>query len=98
MPTIEEAKALQARLNLEDVHVVWLDDLGFVIAHTDEERATIDLQDCGLHLWLEENGMPDELEDGWYIARRHMADGYSESYRSATGGLYDFERLIVGLP
>lgn len=92
MPTIEEAKALQSRLELKDVHVVWLDSLGFVIAHTDEERATIDLYDCPLHLWLAENGSPMELDDGWYVARRHVNDPTSESFRSDAGP-YDFQAL-----
>jgi hypothetical protein len=82
LPTIAELKALQSRLDLKDVHVVFLDSLGFVIAHTDEERETIDLEDCPLHLWLEENGPPDGVDDGYYVVRDQPVDGYSTSFRS----------------
>jgi len=48
-PTIDDVKALQARIHLTAHHVVWLGEGQFVIAHTDEERATIDLETCELH-------------------------------------------------
>lgn len=51
-PSIDDVKALQARLGKRDQHVVWLGELTFVIAHTDEERATIDLETCPLHQML----------------------------------------------
>jgi hypothetical protein len=49
-PTIEDLKALQARLDERDIHVCWIGPAGFVIAHTDEERATMPLDECALHL------------------------------------------------
>lgn len=77
-PTIEDLKALQARLGTPD-HVVWLGPSGFVIAHTDAERAAIDLGDCDLHGWLQGLDAPPE-DPGYYIVVPHEADSYSESY------------------
>ena len=48
-PSIDDVKALQATIGRRDYHVVWLGEQGFVMAHTDEERATIDLETCELH-------------------------------------------------
>lgn len=78
-PTIEDLKALQARLGLRDVHVCWLGETEFVIAHTDEERATIPLEECGLHLWLTDLAAAPE-RPGYYQVFPHMADLDSESY------------------
>lgn len=80
-PTIDDVKALQAKLGVPD-HVVWSDEQGFVIAHTDEERATIDLHDCPLHQWLTGLGGPPEAMDlpGYYLAAPHRPDAYSEDY------------------
>lgn len=93
-PSIEEAKDLQDRLKLRETHVIWLDEEGFTIAHTDIERATIPLEFCELHCWLVENGLPDEIDEpGWYIAMPHESDAYSESFR---GGAcpWDFEPIM----
>lgn len=92
-PTIQEAKDLQARLDLRETHVIWLGEEGFTMAHTDTERATISLEECDLHCWLVENGLPDEVSElGWYTAIPHQADAYSESFR---GGAcpWDFEPI-----
>ena len=51
-PTIDDVKALQARLGKRDEHVVWLGATEFVIAHTDAERAAGDLESCPLHRML----------------------------------------------
>ena len=48
-PSIDEVKAIQASMGKRDQHIVWLGELSFVIAHTDEERAAIDLETCELH-------------------------------------------------
>lgn len=78
-PTIEDLKALQARLDLRDVHVCWLGEAGFVIAHTDEERASIPLETCELHRWLTDLDLAP-MPVGYYQAFRHDADADSESY------------------
>ncbi len=54
MFTIEDAKRVQRDLGLSEVHVVYVDpDEGFVLAHTDAERASgMDLRDCRFHYWL----------------------------------------------
>ena len=54
MFTIEDAKRVQRDLNLGDRHVVYIDpEDGFVLAHTDAERAEgIDLTKCPFHYWL----------------------------------------------
>ena len=78
-PTIESVKALQRNLNLRDVHVVWLGESTFVIAHTDEERATIPLEQCALHQWLlDVDNAPHE--PGYYQAHPRMVDLNRESY------------------
>jgi hypothetical protein len=68
-PTIEDVKRLQASLSYPDYHIVWFDEDGFVMAHTDEERATIDLETCSLHLACTDS---EEMESvvpgpGYYI-------------------------------
>lgn len=84
-PTIQEAKDLQARLELRETHVLWLGEEGFTMAHTDTERATIALEECPLHCWLVEWGLPDEITElGWYTARRREHDPTSESFRSGS--------------
>jgi hypothetical protein len=80
-PTIPEIKSLQRRLDMRDTHIVWIGPSRFVIAHTDEERATIDLEDCELHAWLHGLGGPPTAY-GYYTALRHEPDAYSESYRA----------------
>jgi hypothetical protein len=53
-PTIEDVRELQSRIGRRDRHVIWFDEDGFVIAHTDEERASLaHLEECELHqrLW-----------------------------------------------
>lgn len=90
-PTIEDLKALQARLDMRDVHVCWLGDSEFVIAHTDEERATIPLDECDLLLWLMDlSGAPEPV--GYYRVFPHMAALDSEPYGAYP---YDFEPLDV---
>lgn len=64
-PTIAQLTALQARLDLGDRHLVWIGEHEFVIAHTDEERETIPLDQCALHRWLvQAEGPPAPL--GYY--------------------------------
>jgi hypothetical protein len=90
-PTIESVKALQLNLGLPEVHVVWLGESTFVIAHTEEERATIPLEQCTLHQWLLDiDNAPHE--PGYYRAYPHMADPDSESYGADP---WDFEPLVT---
>lgn len=91
-PTIDDLKALQRRRNLADVHVCWIGPKGFVIAHTDEERATIDLEECELHRWLTDRAGPPK-PIGYYVVTPHQVDAYSESYPVAR---FDFEPLEAG--
>lgn len=78
--TIDDLKEIQAELDMTDVHFVWLDEDGFVIAHTDDERKSgMDLHDCPLHQWLSTEGMPDH-EPGVYVVVPHEPDTYSEDY------------------
>jgi len=80
--TVDEVVALQAAQGLGHVHVVWLGDRGFAMAHTDYERAMgAPLEMCRIHQWLTEHpGPPAPV--GVYIISAHEPDGYSESYRS----------------
>jgi len=66
-PSIDDVKALQARIGKRDYHIVWLGEQGFVIAHTDEERATIDLETCPLHQRLMAADEPPVDEPGYYM-------------------------------
>jgi hypothetical protein len=90
-PTIEDLKALQERLDMKDVHVCWLGDTTFVIAHTDEERASIPLEECELHQWLLSLASAPEPV-GYYQAVLHVADLDSESYGAYP---WDFHPLEV---
>lgn len=74
---ITELKALQSRLNLGGVHLVWLGQHSFAIAHTDEERATGDLGDCELHEWLTDCYKPP-FDPGYYIVTPHELDSFNE--------------------
>jgi hypothetical protein len=65
LPTIALAKELQRQMSLNDVHLVWLSEDGFTIAHTDEERLHLDnLEDCLLHQALSVG--PLDVDTGWY--------------------------------
>lgn len=89
VPSIDDLKALQARFNLCDVHIVWVGESWFVVAHTDEERATISLKDCELHRWLHDLSGPPE-KTGYYVVTPHKVDAYSEPYPVAR---FDFTPL-----
>jgi hypothetical protein len=94
--TIEELKRVQHHADRMDVHFVSLDEDGFTIAHTDDERAHLgDLEKCSLHQWLLREGPPeigDEAPAGIYIVTAHEPDGYSESYRSDP---WEFEPVVA---
>lgn len=53
--TIEELIAVQTSIDSGHVHIVYISEKGWVIAHTDDERAEgFDaLLDCDLNDWLE---------------------------------------------
>lgn len=91
-PTIEDLKALQARLDLRSMHVCWLGDTTFVIAHTDEERASIPLEDCELHQWLLDQDVAP-MPVGYYRTFPRDSDADSESYGACP---WDFLPLEAG--
>jgi hypothetical protein len=66
IPTIDDVKAFQAKLGLPDVHICWLGEEEFVIAHTDRERATIDLTTCELHRLLRNMEASPVSDYGYY--------------------------------
>lgn len=66
-PSIDDVKALQARIGKRDYHIVWLGGQGFVIAHTDEERTAIDLETCPLHQRLTAAAESPADEVGYYM-------------------------------
>jgi hypothetical protein len=66
-PSIDDVKALQASIGRRDYHIVWLGDQGFVMAHTDEERATIDLETCELHKRLMDADESPVNQVGYYM-------------------------------
>lgn len=73
IPTIEDVKDMQRELGLLDRHVVWMGTYGFRIAHTDEERASIDLESCGLHRYLCSFDDPP-VQPGYYVAHPRSQD------------------------
>ena len=53
--SIADARRVQRDLKLTDVHVAYVCDDGFVLAHTDAERALragLTLELCRYHYWL----------------------------------------------
>lgn len=75
--TIDDAKRVQRDLRLGGRHVAYVDpDEGFVLAHTDAERARrAPLHRCPVHRWLnyerQDNGYTEPQGDlfreaGWY--------------------------------
>lgn len=51
--TLEDLIDLQAERDIKDIHLVYIGDDGFRIAHTDSERASeTSLWECGLHEYL----------------------------------------------
>ena len=83
MFTIEDARRVQRDLKLGDVHVACIDLAdGFVLAHTDDERASgTDLRMCEIHRWLA-YANPRGLHEccfplpGWYqVSELHDAKG-----------------------
>lgn len=91
---IDALKRYQAANGLSNVHLVSIDPDGFAIAHTDEERAAdAPLYECPLHEALLDQGGPP-VKVGVYMATRHEADGYSESYRGDALG-WDFVAEIT---
>jgi len=59
-PSVEELKDLQRTRVLTDAHVVYVDERGFVISHTDAERDRLDdLEECRPHQFLFNEGPPD---------------------------------------
>lgn len=78
LPSIEEVVALQASLGVSEMHLVYLCEDGFTMAHTDREREDIDLEDCPTHLWLAEHGR-GSAPVGYYWVHWHH-DDHSESY------------------
>lgn len=67
-PTIDDAKMLQAMMGLGERHVIFTDDHGFVMAHTDAERAQgkAAMHNCPTHReWGSYFSNP--VAPGWYI-------------------------------
>lgn len=80
--SIDAVKAAQARLGLAHVHLVFLAEHGFTIAHTDEERAVgAPLEDCKLHRWLHSLAGPP-ADVGLWVAVPHIPDALQEPYHS----------------
>lgn len=91
-PTIDQLKAFQKRHGIEE-HVVYVGEHHFVMAHTDEERATINLEDCELHRWMEEREFAPAGPGYAYRVVKRPHDPTSESFRSDGSDSWVFERL-----
>lgn len=64
---IEDAKRVQRDLGLGAVHVFYIEESGFVMAHTDAERASgMDLRDCEVHEILADAGDLWARPYGWW--------------------------------
>lgn len=78
--SIDTLKLVQRDLNLGSVHLAHVGNTGFVIAHTDEERADDDaLTNCALHRWMLGQGAPPHAPDV-YVVVPHEPDAHSEPY------------------
>ena len=94
--SIERLCGLQDVLGRRDVHLVWVGDEGFTVAHTDDERANLgraehELAACELHRWLLSlDGPPESV--GLYVAVPHEPDAYSEPLGAAP---WDLEPLSL---
>lgn len=77
---VESLRAIQRDMGLEMVHLVYVGERHFTVAHTDAERAAAaDLTECPLHEWLVGLAGPPEAV-GIYTAVSHEPDAYSEPY------------------
>jgi hypothetical protein len=94
-PTIERLKTVQAQLGMTDTHLCWLGERTFVLAHTDEERATIDLEDCELHQWLIDCTAAPAVA-GYYSVEPHIPDLDSEPYGVAPWQFLSMSRMDRG--
>lgn len=95
-PTIDEVKALQFSHNLSDIHLCWVGYDSFVLAHTDKERSSIDLEQCELHKWLLSRDLPPNNPGFYYIVRPHTLDTPSKPYVSRFSTVpWDFEPLYI---
>ncbi len=76
LPTIALAKEIQADLELQIFHLIWIGEDGFTIAHTDKERNSgMNLEDCEVHISAQDWG-DLQWETGWYIVYGYFADHY----------------------
>lgn len=66
-PTTEDMKAIQAKAGRPGYHFAYFDKDGFVMAHTDEERATIPLDTCGLHCAIRDADEMPVRAPGYYM-------------------------------
>lgn len=65
-PSIEDAKRLQRSRDLGYIHLVWLDQTGFTLAHTDyERRQGRNLEECSVHKWMLLHAVQPRAT-GWY--------------------------------
>src|ERR1700756_4795289 len=71
-PTIEDAKRHQALHGLGGTHLVWLDETGYTLAHTDHERVCAKahredyLVTCPVNQWLLHADERPVSANGWY--------------------------------
>lgn len=59
---LPELLRIQDALGLRDTHLIAFARDSFAIAHTDDERAVFDLEDCALHVWalgVEQGAFPE---------------------------------------
>jgi hypothetical protein len=90
-PSIEDLKQIQKSIKLLESHIVYLDEQGFVIAHTDEERhyAAVMREGleniCELHQSLaraesleriDADASGNRLEAGYYVVEQISADEF----------------------
>jgi hypothetical protein len=73
MPSIEDARKVQADFGFQEFHVAFVGDDYFVMAHTDEERQDLDdLHDCLIHQWMSNEAIIGEPgccfpQSGWHL-------------------------------
>lgn len=92
--TLEEVIAYQAAHDLGHVHVAWLGDTGFHLAHTATERAAgLNTEACDVHCWLAADEPDPDAIGHLVVITPRFTDAYSEDYMAAP---YDIEPVSHG--
>ena len=85
-PSIDDVRDLQRSLGLLDTHIIYLDEEGFVIAHTDVERlhkSRTPLEECPLH----------KKASAWTYSP--LGPGYFTATPEPDSDLWNFQAILI---